>query len=61
MLTQASLVKSNSEARRMIKQRAVRVDGERVEDELLVLAARTEPYQVQVGKRAWARVFTRPR
>jgi tyrosyl-tRNA synthetase len=61
MLTDASLVKSKSESRRMIKQRAVRVDGERVEDELLVLDARGEPYQVQVGKRAWARVFTRPR
>lgn len=60
VLTEASLVKSNSEARRMIRQGAVRVDGDRVEDELIVLDAQAEPYQIQVGKRAWARVIVRP-
>jgi tyrosyl-tRNA synthetase len=55
-LAGANLVQSNGEARRMIRQRAVRVDGERVEDEALELAPREEPYQLQVGRRAWARV-----
>jgi tyrosyl-tRNA synthetase len=57
---EAGLVKTNSEARRMIKQRAVRVDGERIEDEDFVLAPREQPYRLQVGKRAWARVFADP-
>jgi tyrosyl-tRNA synthetase len=55
-LTEAGLVKSNSDGRRMIRQNAVRVDGDRVADENLKLAPRAEPYQVQVGKRAWARI-----
>ena len=59
-LVEASLVNSNSEARRMIRQRAVRVDGERVEDETLVLETRTDAYRLQVGKRAWAKVLTDP-
>jgi tyrosyl-tRNA synthetase len=56
ILSGADLVSSKSEARRMIRQKAVRVDGNRVEDENLVLAVRPEPYQVQVGKRSWARI-----
>jgi tyrosyl-tRNA synthetase len=56
-LSEAGLVSSNGEARRLIRQRAVRVDGERVTDELRELPARPEPYQVQVGKRGWARIL----
>ncbi len=56
ILAEAGLVKSNGEARRMIRQNAVRVDGERVEDEAAALAPRPEPYRIQVGKRQWARV-----
>jgi tyrosyl-tRNA synthetase len=55
-LSEAGLVSSNGEARRLIRQRAVRLDGERVTDELLELGPRPEPYQIQVGKRGWARV-----
>jgi len=55
-LSEAGLVSSNGEARRLIRHRAVRLDGERVTDELLQLAPRPEPYQVQVGKRSWARI-----
>ncbi|MBO8126833.1 MAG: tyrosine--tRNA ligase [Firmicutes bacterium] len=55
LLAAAGLVSSNSEARRMIKQRAVKVDGERVsaDDEQVDVS-----YQrvVQVGKRRFARV-----
>jgi tyrosyl-tRNA synthetase len=56
VLAEAGLVKSNGEARRMIKQNAVKVDGDRVSDENLALSVRSEPYQVQVGRRSWARV-----
>jgi len=55
-VAEAGLTKSNSDARRMIKQRAVRVDGQPVENEDLVLPLRDAPYEIQVGKRNWARV-----
>ena len=55
LLKDADLVKSTSEAMRMIKQGAVRIDGERVVDSsLLVEAGTTAVYQV--GKRRFARV-----
>jgi tyrosyl-tRNA synthetase len=56
ILTETGLVKSRGDARRMVRQNAVRIDGERVEDEESVLTVRREAYLVQVGKRAWARV-----
>lgn len=49
-LTAAGLTASNSEAFREIRQRAVRVDGERVEDTRLVLRAGGR-YVLAVGKR----------
>ena len=55
LLKNAGLVSSTSEAFRMIKQGAVRIDGERVEDRSLVLAAGTT-HVYQVGKRKFARV-----
>ncbi len=55
LLKQAGLVTSTSEASRMIKQGAVRIDGVRVEDRsLLVDAGSTCIYQV--GKRKFSRV-----
>ena len=55
LLKDADLVKSTSEAMRMIKQGAVRIDGERVADSsLLVDAGSIAVYQV--GKRRFARV-----
>ncbi len=51
----ASLTGSTSEAFRMIKQGAVRVDGQRVEDRDLQLSAGMT-HVVQVGKRRYARV-----
>jgi tyrosyl-tRNA synthetase len=59
-LCDAGLVKSRGDARRMIRQRAVRVDGERIEDENHVLAPREDAYQVQVGKRSWAKILVEP-
>jgi tyrosyl-tRNA synthetase len=55
ILSQAGLVKSNSEAMRMIQQGAVRIDGERVSDSKLEVAAHTTRIY-QVGKRRFARI-----
>lgn len=55
VLKQAGLTSSTSEALRMIKQGAVRLDGERIEDPRLVLAAGSTRI-CQVGKRRFARV-----
>ncbi|MDH4110286.1 MAG: tyrosine--tRNA ligase [Gammaproteobacteria bacterium] len=55
LLREAGLVGSTSEAFRMIKQGAVRIDGERLEDrDRQVPAGSTHVYQV--GKRRFARV-----
>jgi len=55
VLKDAGLVSSTSEAFRMIKQGAVRIDGERVEDRALTIdAGSTNVYQV--GRRRFARV-----
>ena len=55
LLRQAGLVKSTSEAFRMIQQGAVRIDGERVADRGLEIEAGTS-HVYQVGKRRFARV-----
>ncbi|WP_043756269.1 tyrosine--tRNA ligase [Imhoffiella purpurea] len=55
LLKDAGLVKSTSEAIRMVGQGAVRVDGERVEDAHLSCSAGSE-HVFQVGKRRFARV-----
>ncbi|MDH4035857.1 MAG: tyrosine--tRNA ligase [Candidatus Krumholzibacteria bacterium] len=53
-LQQAGLCTSTSQARRMISQGAVKVDGEKVSDADLRLVPRKEAYAVQVGKRGFA-------
>lgn len=53
-LQQAGLCESTSQARRMISQGAVKVDGEKVADVDLKLAPRKQAYAVQVGKRGFA-------
>jgi tyrosyl-tRNA synthetase len=55
LLSNAGLVKSNGEGFRMIKQGAVKIDGEKVSDQSLSLAAGFTGV-VQVGKRRFARV-----
>ncbi|BCX82786.1 tyrosyl-tRNA synthetase [Methylomarinovum caldicuralii] len=58
LLREVGLVKSTSEALRMIRQGAVRIDGERVEDPKKVIP----PGQIhifQVGKRRFAKVEVR--
>jgi tyrosyl-tRNA synthetase len=55
LLKAAGLVDSTSEAFRLIGQGGVRIDGERVDDRALTVAAGTE-HVVQVGRRRFARV-----
>ena len=55
LLKEVGLVSSTSEAFRMIKQGAVRIDGERIEDRGLEVAAGTS-HIYQVGKRKFAKV-----
>jgi tyrosyl-tRNA synthetase len=55
LLKDAGLTGSTSEAIRMIKQGAVRIDGERVSDRELAIAA-GNTHVFQVGKRRFARV-----
>jgi len=54
VLEATGLVASRSEARRLVTQKAVQVDGERVADPLLRLAPGA--YLLKVGKRRFARI-----
>jgi tyrosyl-tRNA synthetase len=54
-MKEADLTKTTSEARRMLLQGAVRLDGERVTDVDLALPAGAS-HVVQVGKRRFARI-----
>jgi tyrosyl-tRNA synthetase len=55
LLKEAGLVGSTTEARSMLRQGAVRLDGERIEDAELSFATGDE-HVLQVGKRRFARV-----
>lgn len=55
LLKRAGLVSSTSDANRMLKQGAVKIDGQRVEDRALQLQAGSSNVY-QVGKRKFARV-----
>ncbi len=55
LLKEAGLVSSTSEAMRMIKQGAVKIDGNKVEDPKLTLTSSTHAV-FQVGKRKFAKV-----
>jgi len=55
ILKDAGLTKSTSEAMRMVKQGAVKIDGEKVSDPKLAVAVGST-HVVQVGKRKYARV-----
>lgn len=55
LLKDAKLVNSTSDAMRMIKQGAVKLDGDRVEDSKLIIKSGTQ-HVYQVGKRRFARV-----
>ena len=55
LLKESGLVSSTSEAFRMLKQGAVRIDGESVEDRKIEIATGMT-HVFQVGKRKFARV-----
>lgn len=55
LLKEAGLVASTSEAYRMIKQGAAKIDGEKITDKSLTIASGTQAVY-QVGKRKFARV-----
>jgi len=55
LLSAAGLTKSNGEGIRLIKQGAVRIDGDKIDDASLLLKAGGE-HLIQVGKRRIARV-----
>lgn len=58
LMSGAGLVDSNSEARRLIKQDAVSIDGEKVNDtRLYVDVAERAPFVLKVGKRRYVRVI----
>jgi len=59
LLAAAELAPSNAEARRLIQQGAVAIDGERADDPFLSLEPRPEPYLLKVGKRRFARIRLR--
>ena len=57
LMTQAGLTKSNGEARRMVQQMAVSIDGEKVSDFRLEIDLSTRtPFVLKVGKRRFARI-----
>ena len=55
LIKATGLVESNSEAMRLLQQGAVRIDGERIQDKNLLLAAQ-KTIILQVGKRRFAKV-----
>ena len=55
-LAAAGLAASNAEARRLVEQGAVTIEGEPAGDPFLQLPARAEGYLVKVGKRRFARL-----
>jgi tyrosyl-tRNA synthetase len=57
LMTEAGMVKSNGEARRMIKQGAVSLGGEKISDVDLEVCLEKECV-IQVGKRRFARFIT---
>jgi tyrosyl-tRNA synthetase len=62
VIVQAGLAKTNSEARRLIRGGAVRLDGQVITDETLQIPEEELDGKVlQVGKRRYARLASRPR
>jgi len=54
VLKEASLTGSTSQAKRLIKQGAVKLNGQKISDDSLIL--RPDKYVIQVGKRRFAKV-----
>lgn len=57
LMSQAGLTQSNGEGRRMIKQNAVSIDGEKIRDIALEIDLQKDtPFIIKVGKRRFARI-----
>lgn len=57
LLAEASLAKSNGEARRLIQQNAVSIDGEKISDPAAEIDVKDRaPFIIKVGKRRFARI-----
>jgi len=56
LLKEAQLCPSTSEAMRMVKQGAVKINGEKITDPRMVIAE-SEPFVLQVGKRKFAKII----
>ncbi len=56
LLKEAQMCASTSEAMRMVKQGAVKLNGEKIEDPRSLISE-TEPFVLQVGKRKFARIL----
>ena len=56
LMVQADLAKSNGEARRLVKQGAVRIDDERVSDERAIVMPK-EGMVLRSGKRGFAKII----
>lgn len=56
ILAQTGLAASNNEARRLVQQGAVSIDGEKSSDPFAELTPRQEPYVFKVGKRRFAKI-----
>jgi tyrosyl-tRNA synthetase len=57
LVREAGLAASNGEARRLVQQGAVHIDGRRIDDPAMVVdLATTTPFVIKVGKRRFARV-----
>jgi len=59
LVAAAGLAASNGEARRLVEQGAVSVDGDKASDPFQELAPRPEPYLLKVGKRRFCRLRVR--
>lgn len=60
VITACEFAKSNGEARRLIKQGAVSLDGERVTDDQATVLADGQERVLKVGKRRFARITVGP-
>ncbi|MFH1459145.1 MAG: tyrosine--tRNA ligase [Candidatus Omnitrophota bacterium] len=58
IITQAGATKSNSDARRLIQQKAVMLDGQVLEDDGLELPLPDKHYLLKVGKKQFIRIIT---
>jgi tyrosyl-tRNA synthetase len=59
LMADNKMAKSASEGKRLIKQGAVSIDGEKISDPIFKLKAEKENYVLKVGKRRFAKLITK--